>query len=80
MGELLLREGLGNMVESTRDSVRWFTRPQPQRCLGASKVVEPDTSKSCLFDDSMILTSLLLRSFKYALVSVMPIAFVVTGV
>jgi hypothetical protein len=51
MGVLLLCEGFGNMAESTRDDVRRFTRLQPQRGLGVSKVVEADSSKPDLLDD-----------------------------
>ena len=53
MGVLLLREGFGDMTESTRDDVRWFTRFQPQCCLCVSKVMKADTSESYLFDDSI---------------------------
>jgi hypothetical protein len=53
VGVLHLGEGFGDMAESTRDNVRWFTRLQPQCCLGVSKVVKADAPKSCLFDDSI---------------------------
>ena len=50
MGVLLLREGFGDMTESTRDAVRWFTRRQPQCCLGVSKFMKADTSDRSLDD------------------------------
>ncbi len=53
VGVLLLSDRFGDMAQTTRHHIGWFTRFQPRSRLGVSEAVIADTSKFNLLDDSI---------------------------